>query len=90
MYTSSSLSPLLLSLPEVSASNSSPSLPAKQSSSYLRRSCNVYIATNGENRCGCNASGSGKVVVVGGGGVSLLHTGYCVVGAFSFAGFISS
>ena len=46
MYTSSSLSLLSLSLSEVSVSDSSPSLSAKQSSFDSVPSCNLYFATN--------------------------------------------
>ena len=87
MYTSLLLSPLSLSLPEVSASDSPPSLPAKQSSSDSLPSCNVYFATSAENCYGRNACGGGYG---GGGGVSSLHTGFCVIGTLRFAGFISS
>ena len=52
MYTSSSLSPLSLSLSEVSVSDSSSSLPVKQSSFDSIQSCNVHFATSAENRCG--------------------------------------
>ena len=72
MYTSSSLSPLSLSLSEVLVSDSSPMLLEKRSSDSIR-SCNVYFATTAENRCGRDACGGG------GGGVSSLHTGFCVI-----------
>ena len=71
MYTSSPLPPLSLSLSEVLLSDSSPMLPEKRSSDS-KRSCNVYFATTAENRCGRDAGG-------GGGGVSSLHTGFCVI-----------
>ena len=87
MYISLSLSPLSLSLPEVSASDSPPSLPAKQSSSDCLPSCNLYFATSAENCCGRNTCGGSYG---GGGGVSSLHTGFCVIGVLRFAGFISS
>ena len=89
MYTSSSLSPLSLSLSEVSVSDSSSSLPAKQPSSASITSCDMYFTLSAENRCGHDAFG-GRDGGVGGGGVSSLHTGFCVIGAFRFAGFISS
>ena len=71
MYTSSSLSPLSLSLSEVSVSDSSPLLPAKQLSSDSITLCNVYFATIAENRCVRNACSGGDSR---GGGVSSLHT----------------
>ena len=79
MYTSSSLSPLLLSLPE--ALDSSPFLPAKQSSSDSIPSCNMYFARSAENclrRDACSGDGAGA------GGVSSLHTGFSVIGVFHF------
>ena len=83
MYTLSSLSPLSPLLSEVSVSDSSPLFPAKQSSSDSISFCNAYFLAGAENRCGSDACG-------GGGGVSLLHTGFCVISAFHFVGFISS
>lgn len=66
MYTLSSLSTLLLSLSEVL--DSSPFLPAKQSSSDSIPSCNTYFATSATNRCGRDPCGAGGNY--GGGGVS--------------------
>ena len=74
-------------------SDSSPSLPAKQSSSNSIPSCNVYFAASAENLCGCDACGGAAgagAAGAGGTGVSLLHTRFCIIGAFRFAGFISS
>ena len=85
MYTLSSLSTLLLSLSEVL--DSSPFLPAKQSSSDSIPSCNMYFATSAENCCmrhACGGSGAGV------GGVSSLHMRFRVIGVFRFAGFIIS
>ena len=45
--------------------------------------CNVCFATSAENRYGRDAGG-------GGGGVSLLHTRFCVIADFRFACFVSS
>ena len=67
-------------------SDSSSSFPAKQSSSNSIPIYNVFFALNAESRCGHDACGGGS----GGGGVSLLHTGLCIIGAFDSAGFISS
>ena len=69
MYTSSSLSLLSLSLSEVSVSDSSPSLSAKQSSFDSVPSCNVYFATSAESRCGHDGCGDGDGGGGGGGGV---------------------
>ena len=82
MYTLSSLS-LSPLLSEVSVSNSSLLFPAKQSLSDSISFCNAYFLAGAENRCGSDACG-------GGGGVSFLHTGFCVISAFHFVGFISS
>ena len=90
MHTSSSLPQLSLSLSEVSVSDSSPSLPAKQSSSDSVLSCNVYFAASAENCCGRDTCGGDDGGGGGGGGVFLLHTRFCVIGDFRFAGFISS
>ena len=49
---------------------------------------NVYFATSAKKLCGCNACGGGAGSV--GGVVCLLHMGIYVIGAFCFAGFISS
>ena len=49
--------------------------------------------TSAENRCGYDAyggGGEGGGGGWGGDGFSSLHTGFCVTGAFCFAGFISS
>ena len=51
---------------------------------------NVYLARSAENRCWCDACGGDHGCGGCGGGVSLLHTGFCVIGAFRFTGFISS
>ena len=103
VHTSSSLSLLSLSLTEVSVSDSSPPLRAKQLSSDSILSRNLHFATSVENLCGRDAcsggagSGSGSGGGSGGasggasgGGGSSLHTVFCVIGAFRFAGFISS
>ena len=82
MYISLSLSS------EVSVSESSPLLPARQWSSNSIPSRNVYFATSAKKLCGCNACGGGAGSV--GAIVSLLHMGIYVIGAFCFAGFISS
>ena len=83
-YISSSLVPLSLSLSEVSVSFSSPLLPAKKPSSNSLSFSNAYFARSAENHCGRDACGGS-----GDGGVSSLHTGFCVIGAFRFTGFIS-
>ena len=57
-----------------------------QSSSNSILSCNVYFAASAENRCGRNVSCGGGG---GWGSVSLLHTKFCVIVDFCFAGFIS-
>ena len=67
MDTCLSLSPLSLPLSEVSVSDSSPSLSAKQSSFDSIPSCNVYFATSAENRYWLDACGDGD----GGCGVSV-------------------
>ena len=90
MYTSSSLSPLSLSLSEVLVSGSSPLLPAKQSSSNSIPSCNLYFVGSSENRCVRDACGSGDGGGGGGGGVSSLHTGFRVIGATRCTGSVSS
>ena len=52
---------------------------------------NVYLARSAENLCGHDACGGGDGCDGGdGSSVSLLHTKFCVIGAFCFAGFISS
>ena len=73
-------------------SDSSSSLPAKQLSSDSIPSRNVYFATSEENLCRSDACGGGASSGGGGGGggVSSLHKGFCVIGAFCFAGFIST
>ena len=67
--------------------DSSPSLPTRQSSCDSILSCNVYFATSAENSCGRDACVGGDG---GDGGVSSLHTRFCVIVDFRLAGFISS
>ena len=55
MYTSSSLSPLSLSLTKMSVSDSFPSLSWKQSSSDSIPSCNTYFPISAENSCRLHA-----------------------------------
>ena len=87
MYTLSSLPPLSLPLSEVSVSDLSPLLPAKQLSCDSSLSCNVYFATNVEIRYGHDACGGGDCDGGGnGGGFFSLHTKFCVIGDFRFAG----
>ena len=69
MYSSSSLSPPSLSLSEVLVLDSSPSGPAKQSSSNSIPSCNVYFTTSAENRCRHHTCGGGDGGGGSGGGV---------------------
>ena len=78
-----------LSLSGVLVSVSSPSLPAKWSSSNPIPSCKVCFATIAEYNYGCHACcccGDGGTD----GGVSSLNTWFCVIDAFRFASFISS
>ena len=87
MYTLSSLPPLSLPLSEVSVSDLSPSLPAKKWSCDSLLSCHVYFATNAEIRYGHDACGGGDCGGgSNGGGVFSLHTKFCVIGDFRFAG----
>ena len=66
MYALSSLSVRSLPLSKVLVSDSSLSLPAKQSSSDSIPSCNVHFATSSENHCRRHACGGGDAS--GGGG----------------------
>ena len=59
MYTSSSLSPLPLSLSKVPVLDLSPLLPAKQLSINSIPFGNVYFGTSSENRCRRHACGGG-------------------------------
>ena len=59
MYTSSSLSPLPLSLSKVPVLDLSPLLPAKQLSFNSIPFGNVYFGTSSENRCRRHACGGG-------------------------------
>ena len=73
-----------MALSEGLVSDSSPSLPAQQSSSDSIPYRNVYSAASAENLCGRGDCGGGA------GDAFLLHTEFCVTDAFLFAGFISS
>ena len=64
-------------------SDSSPSLHARQSSFDSIPFYDANFETSAENHCGHDACGGGGG---GGGGVSSLYTGFCVIGAFCFAG----
>ena len=67
MYTSSSLSPLSLSLTKMSVSDSFPSLLCKQLSSDSIPSCNTYSPISAENSCRLHACVGGDGVGGGGG-----------------------
>ena len=60
----------------------------KQSSSDSVLACNVYFAASAENCCRRDTCGDDDGG--GGGGIFSLHTRFCVIGDFRFAGFISS
>ena len=50
----------------MSVSDSSPSMPAKQSASDSIPPCNVHFATSLENFCGCGDCGAGAGAGSGG------------------------
>ena len=64
-------------------------MPAKQSSSDSVLACKVYFAASAKNCCGRDTCG-GDDDGGGGGSIFSLHTRFCVIGDFRFAGFISS